>query len=122
MTSERTSAHAATFAVLNVAALLSATVFSAAALGRPALVQSGGRNRPLPRVLAAAAAGRTWAVTAPLIVGILRRRPPSRQLLIAAGLFQLGDATINVWQRSPRAAAPGVMSALHLVSAWAVGR
>ncbi len=122
MTSRPDSARVVALTVLNVAALLSATLFSAAALRRPGLVRSGRRDRPLPTVLAAASAGRTWSITVPLLVAILRRRPPSRQLLISAGLIQLGDTAVNVWQRSPQAAAPAVMSALHLVSAWTIGR
>jgi len=61
---------------------------------------------------------RTCAVTAPLLGSVLLRGRAAPELLAVAGLVQLGDSALGVWQRKPdMTLAPAVMGVLHLASA-----
>lgn len=61
---------------------------------------------------------RTWAVTGPLLVGMARGGRPAPQLLLAAGLIQVMDAGLGVWQRNPpMAVLPAAMGLVHLGTA-----
>lgn len=102
----------------NVVAAAAAAVFAAAGLARPSYVQSGSSSSSLTEFWAASSTVRTWAITAPLLVGIIRGGRPAPQLLAVAGLVQLGDAALGVWQRNASLAVfPAAMGLVHLGSA-----
>jgi len=61
---------------------------------------------------------RTWAITAPILAEITRGGRPSPELLTVAGLVQLGDAALGVWQgNASMAVLPAAMGVIHLRSA-----
>ncbi len=98
-------------------------MFAATGLARPGYVQSGSSSSSLAGFWAASSAVRTWAITAPLLAGIIRGGRPAPQLLAVAGLVQLGDAALGVWQRNARMAAfPAAMGLVHLGSARLLAR
>lgn len=67
---------------------------------------------------AASSAVRTCGFTAPLLVGFARGGRPAPQLLVAAGIVQLMDAGLGLWQRNPpMAVLPAAMGLVHLASA-----
>jgi len=102
---------------VNAVGLTAAAVFAAVGVRRPGYGQPGSVTSPLTEFWAASSAVRTWAVAAPLLVGVLRGGRPVPQLLVVAGLVQLGDAALGVRQHNPRMTAlPAVMGLLHLAS------
>jgi len=107
---------------VNAVGLTAAAVFAAVGVRRPGYGQPGSVTSPLPGFWAASSAVRTWAVAAPLLVGILRGGRPAPQLLVVAGLVQLGDAALGARQHNPRMTAlPAVMGLIHLASARVLG-
>lgn len=100
-----------------------AAVFAGAGLARPGYVQSGSSSSALTEFWAASSAVRTWAITAPLLAGIISGGRPASQLLVAAGLVQLGDALLGVRQRNASMAVfPAAMGLVHLGSAHLLSR
>lgn len=58
-----------------------------------------------------------------VVAGAARDVPPAPELSAAAGLVQLGDAGLGVWQRNlPMAVLPAVLGVFHLASARLLGR
>ncbi len=107
---------------VNAVGLTAAAVFAAVGVRRPGYGQPGSVTSPLTGFWPASSAVRTWAVAAPLLVGILRGGRPAPQLLVAAGLVQLGDAALGAHQHNPRMTAlPAVMGLIHLASAQVLG-
>lgn len=107
--------------VLNAVGASTSLVFSVVGLGRPRYVQPTSVSGPLAQFWAASSAVRTWAVTGPLLAAFARGRQPAPQLLVVAGLVQVFDAGLGVWQRNPRMTVlPAVMGVVHLVSARAL--
>lgn len=102
----------------NAVGASASAVFAAVGLVRPGYVQPGSRTSPLAEFWAASSAVRTWAVTGSLLAGIVRGGRPAPQLLVAAGVVQLMDAGLGVWQRNPpMAVLPAAMGLVHLASA-----
>ncbi len=93
-------------------------MFAVVGLVRPGYVQPGSSVSPLAKFWAATSAGRTWAIAGPLLVGIVREGRPAPELLVAAGIVQLMDAGLGVWQRNlPMAVLPAAMGLVHLATA-----
>lgn len=112
-------------AVLAVNALgaAAAAAFATMALARPDYVQSDSSSSSLAQFWVASSAVRTWAITAPLLAGIIRGRPPAPQLLTAAGLVQLGDSALGAWQQNANMAVfPAAMGLIHLRTARLLSR
>ncbi len=109
--------RSALLAVTAVGASASA-VFAVVGLVRPGYVQPGSSVSPLAKFWAASSAGRTWVITGLLLVGIAREGRPAPQLLVTAGIVQLMDAGLGVWQRNPpMAVVPAAMGLVHLAAA-----
>jgi len=102
---------------VNAVGVTAAAVFAAVGVHRPAFGQPGSVTSSLTGFWAVSSAVRTWAVSAPLLLGIVRGGRPAPQLLVVAGLVQLGDAALGVRQHNPRMTAlPAVMGLVHLAS------
>lgn len=100
-----------------------AAVFAGVGLARPGYVQPGASSSSVTGFWVASSAVRTWAVTAPLLAGILRGGRPAPPLLAVAGLVQLGDAALGAWQHNPRMTVlPAAMGLLHLGTARLLAR
>ena len=103
---------------VTIAGAGAATAFAFRGWRRPAYVAPGSPPGALTDFWAASSAVRTLAVTVPLLVevaGTGRLRP---HLLTVAGLVQLGDSALGVWQRKvDMAVAPAVMGTIHLATA-----
>ncbi len=103
---------------VNAVGAATSVVFSVVGLGRPQYVQPMSSASPLTQFWAASSAVRTWAVTAPLLAAIVRGRQPVPQLIVVAGLVQLMDAGLGVWQRNLRMTVlPAVLGVVHLGTA-----
>ena len=109
--------------VVNAAGAVAAAAFAARGLTRPGYVRPGSVSTSTTRFWAASSAVRTWAVTGPLLANVIAGRRPPRDLLTVAGLIQLGDSVLGLWQRkTAMAVAPAVMGTIHLASAhWLTG-
>ena len=109
--------HNALLAANAVGASASA-MFAVVGLVRPGYVQPDSSIGPLAKFWSASSAVRTWAITGPLLVGIARGGRPAPQLVMSAGIVQLMDAGLGVWQRKPRMAVlPAAMGLVHLATA-----
>lgn len=111
--------------LLNGAGALIAAGFAGAGLARPSIAESKADAEPntLSQFWAASSAIRTWAITGPLLGSLLTRRGPSPQIVIAAGIVQLGDAALGVRQRNTfMTIAPAVMGVIHLITARVLSR
>ena len=107
---------------VNGVGVTAAAVFAAAGVRRPGHVQPGSVTSPLTGFWAGSSAVRTWAVSVPLLAGILHSGRPAPQLLVVAGLIQLGDAALGVRQHNPpMTVLPAVMGLIHLASARVLG-
>jgi len=103
---------------VNAVGAATSVVFSVVGLGRPQYGQPMSSASPLTQFWAASSAVRTWAVTAPLLAAIVRGRQPVPQLIVVAGLVQLMDAGLGVWQRNLRMTVlPAVLGVVHLGTA-----
>jgi len=103
---------------VNAVGLAAAAVFAALGVRRPGYGQPGSVTTPLTGFWAASSAVCTWAVTAPLLVGVLRGARPAPQLLVVAGLVQLADAALGARQHNPHITAlPAAMGPIHPASA-----
>lgn len=109
--------------IANGIGIAAAAVFSAAGARRPGYVTAEPAT-PAATFWAVSSAVRTWALAGPLLLALVRSDSAARSgLLVTAGLVQLGDAGLGVWQRNPAmATAPALMGAVHLLSARALGR
>ena len=108
--------------LLNGIGIVVAAGFSAQGLTKPNFAEPDQAATPLARFWAASSAVRTWSLAAPMLIGLLGGRPTS-QILTTAGLVQLGDSALGVWQRNPQMViAPGVMGVIHLASAHLLRR
>lgn len=100
-----------------------AAVFAGAGVVRPNCVETGSASSSLSEFWAASSALRTWAITAPLLRELVLKRRATPQLLIAAGVVQLGDSALGLRQRNPRMTlAPAMMGLIHLASARVLSR
>ncbi len=110
--------------VANGVGAAAAAVFAAAGLIRPGYVEADSSSTSsLSEFWAAASALRTWAITVPLLGELVLKRRPSPQLLVAAGLVQLGDSALGIRQRNPSMTlAPAAMGVVHLASARVLSR
>lgn len=107
---------------VNAAGALAGTAFAVVGVRRPAYI---GDDTPvqLARFWAQSSAVRTWSVTALLLGGLAGRSSAAPELLVAAGLIQLGDSALGIRRRDPAMAlAPLVMGVAHLASARALSR
>lgn len=103
---------------LNAVGAAAALGFAVRGLYSPDYIQPAQTTTPLTSFWAASSAVRTCAVTAPLLASVLLRQGAAPEMLAVAGLIQLGDSALGVWQRKPAMTlAPAVMGALHLASA-----
>lgn len=103
---------------VNAVGLAAAAVFAGVGLARPAYVEPGSSSTSLTGFWVASSAVRTWAVTVPLLGGLLRGGSPAPQLLTVAGLVQLGDAALGVWRHNRRMTVlPAAMGLVHLGTA-----
>ena len=99
----------------NAAGAVAATVFATAGVVRSDHSGASGG------FWAASSAVRTLAITGPLLAGMAARGRPAPQLLIAAGLAQLGDSALGLWQHNlSMTVAPAAMGLIHLRTAWAL--
>ena len=104
--------------VVNGLGIAAAAAFATTGLVRPNFDQPAATVTPLTRFWAASSAVRTWSVAAPLLIACARARRPAPELLTVAGLVQLGDCALGIWQRNPRMAVmPAAMGLVHLTSA-----
>lgn len=103
--------------VVNAAGAVASAAFAARGVRRPDYVRPGEVPGPLTEFWAASSAVRTWALAGTLLAGLTTgRQAPA--LLTVAGLVQLGDSGLGVWQRkADMAVAPAVMGLVHLASA-----
>ena len=107
--------------LVNAAGAMAAAVFAAAGIVRAVHARTDDHPRSPSLFWAASSAVRTWAVTGPLLAAITARRPPAPHLLVAAGLVQLGDSAIGLWQRNlSMTVAPAAMGLIHLGTAYDV--
>ncbi len=110
---------------VNGIGVAAAAIFAARGLAHPDYILPGGAlpgaSRASPtRFWAASSAIRTWAIAAALLTGLTRPGPLPGRLLAVAGLVQLGDAGLGLWQRKPgMTLAPAAMGLIHLASARA---
>lgn len=109
-----------TLLVLNGTGAVIAAGFAGAGLARPSIAdpRSSAEPNTVIQFWAASSAVRTWAITGPLLGSLLTSRGPSPQIVITAGIVQLGDAALGVRQRNMfMTIAPAVMGLIHLITA-----
>lgn len=108
---------------VNFVGAAAAAVFAARGMARPGYVQPTAPMNSVARFWAASSAVRTWAIAVPLLGGLVRPGPLPYQLLTVAGLVQLSDATLGIWQRKlDMTLAPAAMGLIHVVSAHRLSR
>jgi hypothetical protein len=109
--------------VLNAVGATVSAAFAARGVIRPEYVQPAQVGSPLTSFWAASSAVRSWAIAVPLIGSLAvagRAAPP---LLAVAGLAQLGDSALGIWQRKPdMTVAPAAIGLVHLASARLLSR
>ena len=104
--------------VVNALGIAAAAAFATTGLIRPNYARPAASVTSLTRFWSAASAVRTWSLATPLLIALLRDQRSAPELLTVAGLVQLGDASLGIWQRNPRMAVfPAAMSLVHLGSA-----
>ena len=104
--------------VVNGLGIAAAAAFATIGLARPDYARPTASASSLTRFWSAASAVRTWSLAAPLLLALVRDRHAAPELLTVAGLVQLGDAGLGIWQRDPRMAVfPAAMGLVHLRSA-----
>ncbi len=113
---DRTIRRAVTF--VNAAGVVAAATFATTGLARPNYIDDQIATTPLTQFWAASSAVRSWAVATIFFGSIVRGPSPSAETLALAGLVQLGDSALGVWQHNRRMTiAPALMGAAHLASA-----
>ncbi len=114
----RSSREVRILLAVNAVGASASAVFAVVGLVRPGYVQPGSSVSPLAKFWSASSAGRTLVITGPLLLGIARGGRPAPQLLVTAGIVQLVDAGLGVWQRNASMAAlPAAMGLVHLATA-----
>ena len=109
--------------IVNTLGATAASAFAIRGLTRPEYVQPGSPTHPITRFWAASSAVRTVAFTIPLLGQAATTRRLEPQLLTVAGLVQLGDSALGIWQRkADMALAPALMGIVHLASARHLSR
>ncbi len=107
--------------VVNGLGIAAAAAFATVGLARPNYGRPAASVSSLTRFWSAASAVRTWSLAAPLLIALVRGRRPAPELLRHAGMVQLGDSALGIWQRDPRMAVfPAAMGLVHLRSARAL--
>lgn len=107
----------------NAAGAAAATVFAVAGIARSGRPGNDDHPGAPEGFWAASSAIRTWAVAGPLLAAVAAQRRPAPQLLLAAGLVQLGDSALGLRQRNlPMTVAPATMGVIHLRTAYALTR
>lgn len=102
----------------NAAGIVTAVAFAVTGAARPNYIDDQAVSTPLADFWATSSAVRTCAIATPILLSLTRGRQPSAEMLTLAGLAQLGDSALGVWQRNPRMAiAPALMGLTHLFSA-----
>jgi len=121
--SERSASTRRAVLMANGVGAAAAAVFAAVGMARPDYVEADSSSNSLSEFWATSSALRTWAMTIPLLGELVLRRCPTPQLLIAAGLVQLGDSALGIRQRNPSMTlAPAAMGLVHLASARILSR
>ncbi len=109
--------------MLNVVGAAASAGFAARGVIRPEYVQPTQTASPLTSFWAVSSAVRSWAITLPLVGSLTVTGRAAPQLLAVAGLAQLGDSALGIWQRKPEmTAAPAAMGIVHLASARLLAR
>jgi hypothetical protein len=104
--------------VLNVVGATVSAAFAARGVIRPEYVQPTQTGSPLTSFWAASSAVRSWAITVSLVGSLTVTGRAAPQLFAVAGLAQLGDSALGMWQRKPdMTVAPAAMGVVHLASA-----
>lgn len=106
---------------VNGVGVAAAAAFSAVGVRRPSYVSHAELVTPLATFWTMSSAVQTWTLAGPLLVVLRRSDSRSRSdLLVVAGLTQLGDAVLGVRRRDPAmSTAPALMGVVHLLSALA---
>jgi hypothetical protein len=100
---------------INGLGIAAAAVFAGAGVARPGYSKPRASPESLTAFWAASSAVRTWALTLGYLAPLARGERPSSDLLRVAGLVQVGDSAIGIWQRNPRMAVfPALMGFAHL--------
>ena len=103
---------------VNAAGAAAAAAFAALGAARPGYIDPEKGPNSTAGFWAASSAVRTWAITIPLLAALIRQRRPGPELLMVAGLVQLGDSALGIRQHNPRMTlAPGLMGIVHLATA-----
>ena len=98
--------------------LAASAALAVVGVGRPGFSTSRRDDGSLARFWSASSGVRTWGLLAGLISSSLRAGEPSADLLEVAGLVQLGDAALGVWQRNAgMTVLPALMGVVHLQTA-----
>lgn len=109
--------------LLNGAGVSTSAAFAVRGLLRPSFVRPEEAVGPLGQFWSASSAVRSFGLAVPLVVALARPGRDASPLLVAAGLVQLGDSGLGVWQRkADMALAPAVLGLVHLVSARLLSR
>lgn len=104
--------------LVNGVGIAAAAAFATTGLARPNYARPAASVSSLTRFWSAASAVRTWSLAAPLLIALVRERRSAPELLRVAGLVQLGDSALGIWQRNLRmAVVPAAMGLVHLKSA-----
>ena len=117
------AAGTTTLIALNAVGAAAAAAFAALGAARPGYVDQEKFPDALAGFWAASSAVRTWAITIPLLAALARPGRASPELLMAAGLVQLGDSALGIRRHDPRMAiAPALMGIIHLATARQLAR
>lgn len=109
--------------LLNAVGATISAAFAARGVIRPEYVQPTQAGSPLASFWAASSAVRSWAITVPLVGSLAVTGRAAPQLFAAAGLAQLGDSALGIWQRKiDMAVVPAAMGLVHLASARLLSR
>lgn len=109
--------------VLNAVGATVSAAFAVRGLLHPEYVQPTQTTNSVASFWAASSAVRSWAVAIPLVGGSIVAGRGAPQLLVVAGLVQLGDSALGMWQHKPdMTVAPAVLGLVHLASAYMLSR
>ena len=107
-----------TVLILNGVGVSAAAAFATLGVARPDYARPEASVDSLTRFWSASSAIRTGSLAALLLSALRDQRRSAPDLLRVAGLVQLGDCGLGVWQRNPRMAIfPAAMGITHLWSA-----
>lgn len=109
--------------VFNAVGATASAAFAARGVIRPEYVRPAQAGSPLTSFWAASSAVRSWAIAVPLVGSVVITGRAAPELLVVAGLAQLGDSALGIWQRKPdMTVAPAAMGLVHLASARLLSR